>query len=148
MISININSLEEMDDFAKKLSENLRDGEVYALRAGMGSGKTTLVSFILGHLGFKDVSSPTFALANIYESVPKINHLDLYRLESEEELESFEYEDYFYPKNSVTFIEWPERAGSYLPRDYKNIYIEVTGPESRKISLDNLEFGKKLGLIK
>lgn len=135
---VRIDSLDDLNKFANGLVGALEDGMVIALEGDLGAGKTKLVSFVGQALKVEEeVQSPTFSLVNIYKGDMVINHLDLYRLESEEEIESFEYEDYFFPRRGVSFIEWPQNASSYLPRNIKYIRIEKIDQDKRSISLDD-----------
>lgn len=126
---------------ADKLIPYLENGKVYTLNGDLGAGKTTLVSLIANKLNVQETpTSPTFSLVNIYNGDMIINHLDLYRLESPEEIESFEYEEYFYPEDSITFIEWPERALEYLPRDVVKITIKLAEDGTRLVDIDGIDF--------
>lgn len=117
--------MKDTEQAAKMIAAVLREGDVFALEGEMGVGKTTLVKEIVKNVNPKaEVTSPTFALAQRYEGNLTVWHLDLYRLEHEEELEDIGYEDYFYPEGAVTFIEWPHNAGDYLPSDAHIIRME------------------------
>ncbi len=140
-MEIIVNTLEDMKDLANKLTKKIENGQVYLLKGDLGAGKTTLVKMISENLNVEEpAGSPTFALVNIYNGDMKINHLDLYRLEFPEEIESFEYEDYFYPSDSVTFIEWPEKAESYLPRDFIEITIKNLQDNKRLVEIVGIDF--------
>ena len=87
------------------------DARVFAVHGAMGAGKTTTIAALCRHLGVTDaVSSPTFALINEYQ-YPKgvVYHLDLYRLETEEELHQSGVEDAV-RSGHICFVEWPERG--------------------------------------
>lgn len=136
MIRIQLDTIEEMQVFGNLLAAMLREGDVITLDGQLGAGKTTLVQMIARALHTsQEAVSPTFSLVNIYEGDRKLNHLDLYRLESEEELESFEFEDYFYPEDSITLIEWSTRTPSYLPKQRLEMEIEVGERGDRRIIL-------------
>ncbi len=140
-MQIIIKSVQDMKWLADKLIPYLENGKVYTLNGDLGAGKTTLVSTIANKLNVQETpTSPTFSLVNIYNGDMIINHLDLYRLESPEEIESFEYEEYFYPEDSITFIEWPERALEYLPRDVVNITIKLAEDGTRLVEIDGIDF--------
>ncbi len=83
------------------------------------------------------VQSPTFTLVaeHIAPDSRCLHHLDLYRLAGMEALESFGFGDYLAPGHGVTVIEWPERAGEWLPRRYLAITLETTGPDQRRLTL-------------
>jgi tRNA threonylcarbamoyladenosine biosynthesis protein TsaE len=89
----------------------------------LGAGKTQLVKGLARGLGVAErVRSPTFALVNIYESgrLP-LFHLDLYRLETREQIAAAGLEEYLQPAG-VTVVEWAER------------WLEVSSLESRVLS--------------
>jgi tRNA threonylcarbamoyladenosine biosynthesis protein TsaE len=85
-------------------------GLVIGLSGDLGTGKTQLVKGLARGLGFTGrVSSPTFALVNIYEGGRLLLfHLDLYRLDTPEQIISAGLEEYLQPRG-VTVIEWAER---------------------------------------
>lgn len=125
-----IENLEDLEKFARKLASKLQNGDVISLIGDLGAGKTTLVQYLAKELGVDDyVTSPTFAIVNIYYGDFQINHLDLYRLEDPSELEQIDYETYFYP-DGITFIEWAAMGGDYLPEDM--IEIEITQVDDKR----------------
>lgn len=129
-----IDRLEQTKQAAISIAALLRAGDVLALKGPMGSGKTTLTGYIARALGSDDpVSSPTFSIAQRYDGPLPVWHLDLYRIE-EADLYDIGYEDYFYPENAVTVIEWPEKAGALLPADAFALEIGTEG--IRHISMD------------
>lgn len=139
-----INSLKEMEDFAFDFSKKLKKGQVVNLIGEMGSGKTTFVSFVCKYFGISNTSSPTFALVNIYdgkngdEDFP-IYHIDLYRFESPDEILDIDFENYFYPEDAVTFLEWANKAEGYLPDDMIEVNIEKIDENAREISVKFLD---------
>lgn len=125
----------KLEEIAVKVLEHLRHN-VILLSGEMGSGKTTFVTYLVRAMGSKaKVSSPTYAIANIYPwNEKKIYHLDLYRLKNEEEFLEIGGEEYFYSGNPC-FVEWPDRAWSLLPEAKHEIKISVQ-KESRIITFD------------
>jgi tRNA threonylcarbamoyladenosine biosynthesis protein TsaE len=87
-----------------------KTGLVIALSGDLGAGKTQLVKGIARGLGITTrVHSPTFTLVNVYTGGRlTLFHLDLYRLESQEQILSAGLEEYLDP-NGVAVIEWAER---------------------------------------
>jgi tRNA threonylcarbamoyladenosine biosynthesis protein TsaE len=86
-------------------------GLVIALSGDLGAGKTALVRGLARGLGCTSrVHSPTFTLVNVYEGgrLP-LFHLDLYRLETAEQIHSAGVEEYLQP-DGVAVIEWAERV--------------------------------------
>jgi tRNA threonylcarbamoyladenosine biosynthesis protein TsaE len=89
---------------------------------------------VAGALGIQDpVTSPTFTIVNEYEGEVPLLHIDLYRIESDEEYELLGVDEQF--PNSVVLIEWPERAEGALPQATHSVDIRVTGTSSREIRI-------------
>lgn len=102
----------------------------------MGVGKTTLIKALSKQLGSSaNVSSPTFSIVNEYETENGlIYHLDLYRIENEEEALNFGIEDYLC-SDQWLFIEWPERIANLLSEDSNKIEIKLNLDGSRTLTL-------------
>lgn len=99
------------EQFGRALAAQLRAGDAVALFGTLGAGKTTLARGVLRGLGFPgDVASPTFPIVQVYETVPRLWHVDLYRIEHDEELAELGLDDA--RLDAALLIEWPER----LPR--------------------------------
>lgn len=131
-----IATINELKKVAQTIAGILQKGDVLSLRGDLGAGKTTFVQAIAQAMGIHEtVTSPTFSLVNYYEGTPPLWHLDLYRLEAPEELEDIGYEDYFYPENAITFIEWAEKADYYLPDDVYEIDI-IHEENTRAMTID------------
>lgn len=125
------------------LAAALRPGDVLLLHGDLGAGKTTLTQGIAAGLGITEpVNSPTFTLVGEH-SVPgaprgiaTLYHLDLYRLNDWTELESIGFDDFLAPADGVTIIEWPERAGGWLPDRALAVSIDYDGPARRVIAIE------------
>jgi tRNA threonylcarbamoyladenosine biosynthesis protein TsaE len=90
--------------------QEAQSGWVIALCGDLGAGKTQLVKGLARGLGSPArVQSPTFALVNHYPGgrLP-LFHLDLYRLETREQILGAGLEEYLHPAG-VAVIEWAER---------------------------------------
>lgn len=105
----------------------------------MGAGKTTLIRALCQRWGALDtVTSPTFAILNIYatKSGISIQHMDLYRLNSQEDALSIGLHEALQTPESITVIEWPDLVEDWLPANTMWITIEVRPDESRRITID------------
>lgn len=108
------------------------------LQGELGAGKTTLVGGLfnaLGHIG--PVRSPTYTLIEPYELAGRqFYHLDLYRLTDPLQLEELGVRDLLQP-GAVLLVEWPERAGRYLPVADLTIKLEYApqGASGRELCL-------------
>jgi len=120
----------------RKLAAELSSG-IVLLRGDLGAGKTTLVKGIAE--GFdaaraEDVTSPTFTLVHEYRG-PRatLYHIDLYRIDTERELETLALDDLLAP-NSILLIEWGEKFAR-LQRDTNvEIILEQMDETDRRIS--------------
>lgn len=127
--------LTDLSALVKQLLDwGMLDYNVITLTGDLGAGKTTLVKAIGEELGVEDhMSSPTFALVNIYEGRDMdIFHIDLYRIEDEEEALQMGIEEYLYG-DGICFIEWPEVIENLLPDKYLSLKIENLGNFTRKL---------------
>jgi tRNA threonylcarbamoyl adenosine modification protein YjeE len=117
-----------------RIAAALQPGDAVALAGDLGAGKTTLARAILASLGVTEaVPSPTFTLVQSYDT-PRLNvsHYDLYRLKSEREMEELGLEDAL--EFGAALIEWPERAGSHLPRERLTVQLRAEA-EGRRADL-------------
>lgn len=121
-------------------------GLVIALNGDLGAGKTQLVRGLARGLGSRArVHSPTFTLVNEYtDGRLPLYHLDLYRLETPEQIASAGLEEFLRP-DGVTVIEWASRLGEdfgeprreVAPPNVRRVFIEVTGDTERQICYDD-----------
>ncbi len=125
-----------MHEYGRQLAGRLRAGDVVLLHGDLGAGKTTLTQGIAAGMGVPEpVQSPTFTLVGEHQGTSlKLYHLDLYRLDDPSELESFGYEAYIAPEDGVSVVEWPERAGDWLPDAFWLISIAHLGGDRRHLS--------------
>ncbi len=113
---------------AADLALVLKQGDVVALSGDLGAGKTHFArAFIRALAGDPalEVPSPTYTLAQVYETRPKVTHFDLYRLGDESELDELGFEEAV--ETGLVLVEWPERAPDTLAS--ASLHIELTdGP--------------------
>ena len=127
---------EETKRLAFEIAAKIKPETVICLYGGLGSGKTTFTRFLVEGLGIKNrVQSPTFVIARKYGH---INHVDLYRLTSEEEVRDIGVEEMINDKDSITIIEWPEIIENILPKETVKIYFDYIDENTRKIRIENL----------
>ena len=133
-------STKETEKVAIGLAITLRKGNAVALYGDLGSGKTTFTNFLVKALGLNArVQSPTFVIARKYKSDSlEVNHVDLYRLTSADEIKDIGIEEILKEKGAITVIEWPELVEEFLPKNTIRIKFEYIDENSRKISIHNL----------
>jgi tRNA threonylcarbamoyladenosine biosynthesis protein TsaE len=112
----------------KQIGSLLKRGSVVSLQGGLGAGKTVLTKGIALALGIEEVIvSPSFTLIQEYEGIRTLTHMDLYRLQGEEEFEQIGGEEYLY-SDGITVIEWAEKIADLLP-DW-TIFVDITVMDS------------------
>jgi tRNA threonylcarbamoyladenosine biosynthesis protein TsaE len=132
-VTIHTNSAEETMALGERLGNRLKAGDVIALFGDLGAGKTTLAKGIALGLGVADdIHSPTFTLIHEHIGPTPLYHVDLYRLESETEVDALGIEEYVYG-DGVTIIEWADRMKSLLPTDRLDIELRMKGDTDREM---------------
>ncbi|NBW80121.1 tRNA (adenosine(37)-N6)-threonylcarbamoyltransferase complex ATPase subunit type 1 TsaE [bacterium] len=119
-------SLEELDELARGVSENIEPGDWLLLNGDLGAGKTTFTQKLAASLGFsQNISSPTFSIVNVVDNqlvesqIRRICHLDLYRIKRSDELLHLGLEVEFSAK-SICLIEWAENIE---PSGWANFFV-------------------------
>tara|TARA_B100001109_G_C18725806_1_gene409503 strand:+ start:344 stop:793 length:450 start_codon:yes stop_codon:yes gene_type:complete len=110
---IDLSSEKETEKLASTFLKKIKPGCFIFLYGEIGVGKTTFIRYLinqfqkLNKLEITEVTSPTFNLLNEYQINDfKINHYDLFRLKSTEEIKNLDlFED---NKNTITLVEWPQ----------------------------------------
>ena len=126
--SFTTNSPNETEALAERIAAGLHGGEVIAFTGGMGVGKTAFTRGLAVGLGAGDVaSSPTFAIVNEYEGRLTLEHFDMYRIETWDDLYSTGFFDYL-DTDRVLAIEWSENIEGALPED--TIYVDIRTGET------------------
>jgi len=120
---------------AERIAEMLPPPKLVILRGEVGAGKTTLVKGIAAAIGAAaqdDVTSPTFTIVHEYEG-PKVRlfHLDLYRLETEEQIAVLGLDEMAGYEDSLVLVEWGDRFESIVQRADAEIVIEQGDEDER-----------------
>lgn len=107
-------TLAEAERIGTAIGAALRAGDVVLLSGDLGAGKTTLARAMLKQRGLAgEAPSPTFAIVQPY-APPEVDlpvaHVDLYRIEAEDELIELGLDEYLY--DGALLIEWPDRLGA------------------------------------
>ncbi len=133
-----LTNLVQTKEVACSLLAKLVPGDVVVFEGNLGAGKTTFIQFMCHELGVEEyVNSPTFTIINEYLTGKyKVNHIDFYRLNSEEELREIGIEQY-YNAQDLTFIEWGNKFPEMLPDKYYEIKISYIN-EVRELTIELL----------
>jgi tRNA threonylcarbamoyladenosine biosynthesis protein TsaE len=121
------------------------DDALLTLHGELGAGKTTFTRHLLQALGVEgSIKSPTYALVELYEAQPgpggagfPVSHFDFYRFEDPQEWEDAGLRE-LVAGPGLKLVEWPEMAGSLLPRADLAIHIALGEDDRRSIRFDAL----------
>ena len=142
---IDLSSENKTEELAKKISKKLKPKDIIYLYGEMGVGKTTFVRYLINEfqkknkLQITEVTSPTFNILCEYDiNQIKINHYDLFRLKTKEEILNLDlFNDI---SNTITFIEWPQiidkKPDNLIELDFK--YEE--NHQKRSVQIKGLSF--------
>lgn len=130
------NSFKETQKLGRDFAKILKKGDIVYLYGDLGSGKTTFVQGLAEGLEIKQrIISPTFIIVRSYKlGVGSFYHIDLYRIESERDLEGLGIEEIINNKNNIVVIEWAEKLKSYLPQKRIDVKFFYKSDKVRKIT--------------
>jgi len=139
--STHTHSAEETIAFGRTLAAELSPPLLILLRGDLGAGKTTLVKGIaegFGAASADDVTSPTFTLVHEYRG-PRaaLYHIDLYRVDTERELETLGLDDLVGPGN-ILMIEWGEKFPRFARERNVEIVLQRVDENERRILVNGL----------
>jgi len=119
------------------MTELLRAPKLVVLRGELGAGKTTLVKGMAAALGAADpeeVVSPTFTLVHEYQGRKvRLFHLDLYRLETEAEVEGVGLWEMADAPDALVLVEWGDKFASVMERADAEIAITQGEVENERL---------------
>lgn len=129
-------SAEQTAALGMRLAALLRPGDVVSLAGDLGAGKTCLVGGVAAGLGVMGrVTSPTFNILLVHRGGRLVlNHIDLYRIEREDQLEDIALWETL-EGDGASFVEWGDRFAGALPADRLDVTISITGDEERSLQL-------------
>jgi tRNA threonylcarbamoyladenosine biosynthesis protein TsaE len=132
-------SPDETVAFGRTLADVLEPPKLVLLRGDLGAGKTTLVKGIAEAFDAApadEVTSPTFTLVHEYRG-PRFTvlHVDLYRIDTDRELDTLGLEDYYDDSRFLLLIEWGEKFSRFEKGRDLEISISRLGDTERRITL-------------
>jgi tRNA threonylcarbamoyladenosine biosynthesis protein TsaE len=137
MLEMVTKSLDETRALGTKIGASIEAATVIALIGDLGSGKTAFVQGLaagLGVPGHVTITSPTFTLVNEYPGRKRLFHVDLYRIEQPDEIETVGLDEILYG-DGVVAVEWAEKLSGQLPGPFIEIHIDYVSETSRKFTI-------------
>jgi tRNA threonylcarbamoyladenosine biosynthesis protein TsaE len=123
----------EMLVLGENLVASLKAGDVVYLSGELGAGKTTLVRGMLRGIGHLEaVRSPTFSLIQLYDTLPPVAHVDLYRVKS---YVGLGLEDLL--ESHLLLIEWPDRASGLVDANQVTRIDIAFADEGRRVHVQH-----------
>lgn len=131
-------SFQETQQLGETFAKTLQGGEVLALHGDLGSGKTTFVQGLAKGLGIEQkIISPTFIIMRTYQRRKEkyFYHVDLYRIESEHDVEGLGLLELMHDSNNIVVLEWPEKIANFLPEKRIDVIFEYLSDDKRTIEI-------------
>ena len=131
-------SPDETHAIGATFARELKNGDFVAFYGDLGAGKTAFIrGAVLALISDAPVQSPTYTIVNEYTSPAyHICHCDMYRIESEDDLESIGFYDY---EDCIMMIEWSEKIPFAIPNSHYKVKILKAGDAKREIIIDKEE---------
>lgn len=127
-----VNSISDTVKLAAEFAKILKKGDILLFTGEIGTGKTTFIQALAKNLGVKElVTSPTFVIHALRDSgrIP-LSHVDLYRLNNDDEVDSIGFEEYY--DTAITVVEWADRYSGFEP-PYIELHFEYGAHENERI---------------
>lgn len=126
----------------KNLGAVLHRGDVVAFFGGLGMGKTAFTRGLAEGLGLSaHVSSPTFAIVNVYQGSPMLCHFDMYRIDGWDDLCTTGFFEYL-EDDAVLAIEWSENIENVLPEN--SFFVNISKGEDETDRIFEIEGDERL----
>lgn len=129
------NSPEETGAIAQQLAKFFPENGTLALHGDLGVGKTTFIKGFAKGLGItKEITSPSFSIYTTYKGNRNLIHIDAYRLNNEEDMDTLMLEEFLKPPYALV-VEWPEKIENWLDEETWHLTLSIETPGHHKIIL-------------
>ena len=149
IVTLTTSGPEQTQDIGRLLGEHADAGDVFLLTGDLGAGKTCLTQGILWGLGGDEFArSPTFVLICEYPARLTLYHMDLYRLDSIDEVVDLGLDDYFLG-DGVCVVEWADKGTEAFVGDHLSVNIEHIEDQSRvlKVSAETSRYSSVIDAL-
>lgn len=124
-------SADDSQAVAKTIAPFFRSGDVLCIEGRLGAGKTCFTQGLALGLGISEaVTSPSFPIIQEYQGDLPLYHMDLYRLNSSDEVIETGAQELFFG-DGLCVIEWPDRAQDLLPETSFHLDIDICDDQRR-----------------
>src|SRR5258708_11249209 len=128
-------SAAETQALAVEFAAALPPDVTLALHVNLGVGKTTFVQGLARGFGVTDpVTSPTFTIFTLHRGNRTLVHLDAYRLERADQLDTLMLEDFLTSPYCLA-VEWPENIAAWLPPSTLHLHLGIAKDERHTLRL-------------
>ncbi len=133
MQTVDVSTLEKLEAQIIELTKSFSERQIVLLNGPLGSGKTQSVRYIVNQLQGEDICSPSFSIHNTYETKRgDVEHIDLYRLEDEDDIESTGFWDLFEKESGLILIEWANYLDpKQIPVYWDQLHLEFSFGEGQ-----------------
>jgi tRNA threonylcarbamoyladenosine biosynthesis protein TsaE len=138
----NSTSEEATNKLGAVFSTRLKPGVLVAFFGELGAGKTEFIKGICEGMEVEEiVASPTYTIVNQYSGIDssgkaiRLYHIDLYRIESADELTEIGLDEIVSDLTAIKLIEWAEHAEMMLPAERYDIHFHAVDDNSRRIEI-------------
>lgn len=126
-------STDETLALARSVGELLRPGDVVSLAGDLGTGKTVFARGVARALGVDEpIVSPTFTIVREYEGRVPVVHVDVYRIETFQELHDLGFEEVV-RDDAVTLVEWGDVVDGMLPGDRLDVRLVAGADDDERV---------------
>jgi len=126
-------STDETLALAGSVGELLRAGDVVSLAGDLGTGKTVFARGVARALGVTDpIVSPTFTIVREYEGRVPVVHVDVYRIDTFQELHDLGFEE-IVREDAVTLVEWGDVIDGMLPGDRLDVRLAAGADDDERV---------------
>jgi tRNA threonylcarbamoyladenosine biosynthesis protein TsaE len=122
-LEVTTTSPEETRILGAAFAPVLVPGDVVSLSGDLGAGKTVMVQGLASALGVQGpVTSPSFTIVHEYEGRYRLVHVDVYRLDSFQQVLDIGFEELLDP-SAIVVVEWGEAVTPLLPRRHAEVEL-------------------------
>ncbi len=129
-------SSEETVAAGERLAARLSPGSVVLLIGPLGAGKTTLAKGIARGLGVsEEIISPTYTIISEYRGRLPLHHVDLYRIEGNEQIENLGLDDFLWGEG-VSLVEWGEKIEGQIDLPHLRVTMRIAPDGGRDVAVE------------